>query len=362
LRISHTGRRKFIWFGRIRGRGMSVRMTLGPFPAVTLEKARELAREALHTALRGDDPRAPRRQKQEAARHTFEAVAKDFVERYVKRDRQLRTGREVERRIERHLLPGWGKRPIAEITRRDVRERLEQLVGEDDMRAGANRVFAVARKLFQWALSEDYVTVSPCVGLSAPVPERRGERVLADDEIRTVWKAADKIPNPMFGRFVRMLIATGQRRTEVGAMRWDDVDLTRREWTIGGARYKSGRAHVVPLNDAALAILRGCPRREASPWVFSTSGRAPISGFSAAKEQIDAIATDLPAWTFHDLRRSVASAMTALGIHRFDVERVLGHADRTLAAVYDRYDYLSQKREALDRWATRLRTIVKAKS
>lgn len=362
LRITATGARSFVWLGRIRGRGQGlVRVTLGPYPGTTLEKARELGREALYAALRGDDPRTPRREKQEAAKHTFEAVAQRFVADYCQREKQLRTAREVERRIEKHLTPGWAKRPIREITRRDVRERLDEIIAKHDMRAGANRVFAVARKLFAWAVANDYLAASPCLGIAAPVPERRGERVLSEDEIRAVWEAAGALDSPVFGRFVRMLLATGQRRTEVGAMRWEDVDVKARTWTMGGDRYKSGRVHLVPLNTTALAILAECPRIEGSAWVFTTYGRAPISGFSAAKAALDEALPDVSPWTFHDCRRTVASHMTALGIPRFIVERVLGHADRTLAGVYDRHDYVNEKRDALDRWGRQLRAITTRK-
>lgn len=367
LRIYETGARSFFWLGRIRGRGELVRVTLGPYPALTLKKAREDAREALHAALRGEDPREPRRRKAAGAKRTFEVVARDFIDRYVKRERELRTADEVERRIEVYLVKAWRRRPIAEITRGDVIQLLDDLV-EDGMRVGANRIFATARKLFNWALTKELISASPCTGISAPVPERPRDRVLSDAEIRTVWLAASEAGTPAFGRFTWMLFATAQRRSEVAMMKRDEVDLERREWTIRAEKYKSERVHVVPLSGLAVEILTACEQIDDCPFFFSTNNRTPISGFNTAKEQIDekviALAertqvTAVEGWTFHDARRTAASKMTELGIPRFIVERVLGHADRSLASVYDRYSYGAEKRDALERWSARLREIVK---
>lgn len=369
LRITENGARSFFWLGRIRGRGQLVRVTLGPYPAVTLAKARVEAREALHMAMRGEDPREPRRKRAKEALQTFESVAKSYVDRYVRRDQKLRTADELEARINRHLVKTWGKRPIGEITRSDVRDLLNELV-DDGMGVGANRVFAAARGLFNWALGEDLIAASPCIGVAAPKPENRRERVLAEAEIRAIWQAAGEIPSEIFGRFARMLFATAQRRSEVAGMRWDSIDRERNEWTIASEGYKSKRVHVVPLTPLALEILDDCKPIEDCPYVFSSNGKTPISGFNSAKQQLDekigehtAAGDGAPVepWIFHDVRRTAASAMTGLGIPRFIVERVLGHADRTLAATYDRYDYLAEKRDALERWGKKLREIVGAK-
>jgi integrase len=335
-------------------------MTLGPYPATTLEQARELAREALHAALRGDDPRDSRRQKKEAARHTFKAVMAEYIERRVRREQQLRTADEIEARIKNHVLKAWGKRPIAEITRRDVRERLETLVDEG-MGAGANRVLSHLSALFKWAAERDYIIVPPTFGVRAPIPEKRRDRVLSDDEIRALWTAADTLGT--YGRLVQLLLATAQRRTVTAAMRWDQLDLKAATWTVPGEPgSKSDHAWIVPLNATALAILKRCRVVDGSPYVLASRvKRTYFTGFTSGQKKLDALLKDVPHWTRHDLRRTAASNMTAAGVPRLIVERVLDHADNSLAGTYDRHDYLAEKRDALARWSDRLQTIVRRK-
>ena len=145
----------------------------------------------------------------------------------------------------------------------------------------------------------------------------------------------------------------------------------RKTWTIAKERSKNGVAHEIPLSDKAVEILRGLPRigDKKDGFIFTTNGRTPVSGFSRAKESIDKAmlaamreadeGAEAPAgWVFHDLRRTAASGMAGLGIAPHVVEAVLGHRSGTIrgvAAVYNRYTYAAEKRQALDAWARRSR-------
>jgi integrase len=359
LRVTPTGKRTWAVWTRLRGKPLLY--TIGRLEAFPLAKARETARGVLRDVADGIDPREKRRATEAKGDLLFERVAADFVERYIKGEKKLRTASERERMVNHYLVERWKGRLVTEITKRDVIELLDELM-DQGFGAGANRVFAAARKLFNWSLARDLIPASPCAGLAPPAPETTRERVLSDDEIAVVWSATrSSSVSVAFGCFVRMLFATGQRRGEVSRMRWEDLDMKRRLWTLPSEFYKTDRVHVVPLSSLAVEILEETPRHDKCAWVFSTDGSAPLSGFSKFKAKLDEETKGVGGWRFHDARRTVATRMTELGVPRFIVERVLGHADRTVTGIYDRNTYLPEKTDALRRWSTRLRAITKAK-
>ena len=228
----------------------------------------------------------------------------------------------------------------------------------------ANRVLAVTRRLFNWAVEEEIIAASPLGKLKA-TKEASRDRVLADSEIKLAWQAFDSVGWP-FGHIGKLLLLTGARRTEVSEMRWAEIDMAAGTWTIGAERSKNGTAHTIPLSGTALDILAELPRvANKDDFVFSF-GRVAVSGFARKKLEIDAIiaATNgapLPNWVFHDLRRTTASGMAGLGIAPHVVEAVLNHRNGTIkgvAAVYNRYTYADEKRAALAAWSDRLAQIV----
>jgi integrase len=200
--------------------------------------------------------------------------------------------------------------------------------------------------------------------------------------MQEAWAAFDKVGWP-FGPFAKLLLLTAARRDEVASARWSEFDLAAKTWTIPKERTKSGQAHEVPLSESALRVLEGLPRIEArhrsTGFVFSTTGKTAVSGFSRAKSIIDAAilamkresaahrgydqaAVQAPeAWTFHDLRRSAASGLAGLGIAPHVIEAVLGHrsgAIKGVAAVYNRYNYSMEKRAALQAWGRHIDALV----
>jgi integrase len=197
-----------------------------------------------------------------------------------------------------------------------------------------------------------------------PGEETQRERTLTADEIAAVWSGADTLGYP-FGPYFQLALLTGQRRDEVARMRWSDLDLEAKTWTLAADATKAGRSHVVPLAPIAVEILASLPRKtvnaggviKPSPHVFTTSGDVPVSGFSKSKPRLDqVIAKDregiaLAPWTIHDLRRTAATEMGRLGVSRFIIGKVLNHADRSVTGIYDRHAYLQEKRKALEAWA-----------
>jgi integrase len=176
--------------------------------------------------------------------------------------------------------------------------------------------------------------------------------VLSIDELRQVWKVAGEMKYP-FGPMFRLLILTGQRRGEVAAMKWTELDLDRGLWTIPGSRTKNERGHVVHLHHHAIRELSAIPRRGVSNLVFTTNGKTAVSGFSKGKKRLDKL-SGIEGWTIHDLRRSLATHATeSLEINNAVVDKILNHvsgAVKGIAAVYQRGEYLGQRQAAMKAW------------
>lgn len=336
------------WAVRYRHHGATRKHTLGPYPAIDLKTARDLAAKALRTVAEGRDPGVEKRVQN---LDTVEAVARQFIEQ-CKRVNRPDVARGTQRLLELHVLPRWRGRLARDITRRDVLGVLDRVV-DGDKPIAANRTLSAVRKMFNWAVSRDILAASPCIGVKPPSAERSRERTLSDVELRNVWLAADAVGGP-FGAMVKLLILSGQRRTEVAKMQWPEIDLRERLWALPAARTKNNRAHEVPLNDAAVAILTALPRI-GDRFVLTTTGRTAATGYSVHKRKLDTLLPpDMPEWRLHDLRRTAASGMARLGINLPVIEKVINHASGSFAGivgVYQRHSFADEKRRALDTWA-----------
>lgn len=332
------------WIVAYCARGRVRRVTLGSAFSVSASRARTLASEALAEAVLGSVRTA-----------TFERIAREYLEQWARR--RKRTWREDERILESYVLPRWGARPASGVTARDVRELLDEIVARGAS-IQANRTFALVRRVFNWASAPDRALVpqgyNPCRGLERPAAERQRERVLDLTEIRALWNALDGRAD---AALIRLHLLTAQRDGELRAMAWRDVDLDGGWWTIPASRAKNGRSHRVPLSAMAVSVLRELPRLEA--WVFPSRRGSGHRGrpykLLARLRRASGVADLRP----HDLRRTVASHMTSMGIPRTTVAKLLNHADRGVTAVYDRYGYDREKREAVEAWARRLGEIVR---
>ena len=363
------------WALRYRAAGKPAKLTLGPYPAIDLATARRRAQEAIGDIASGKNPAADKkaaREAQKAANSTadrVEAVANSFLERYVRRNVGASWARETERLLRVEVIPKIGSKRVGEVTRADIHRLLDEMVDRGSP-INANRLLAVLRRMFNWFIERGLIERSPCEKLKAPATETARDRILSDDEIRAAWRAFESIGWP-FGRIAQLLLLTGARRDEIAAARWGEIDLDAKTWTVAKERSKNGIAHEIPLSDAAIRIVKELPRigGKGDGFVFTTTGRAPVSGWSRAKAQIDKAILDMsleevgaPAhWTFHDLRRTAASGMAGIGIAPHVVEAVLNHRSGTIkgvAAVYNRYTYATEKRAALDAWARRLDAVV----
>jgi integrase len=381
LRVSHTGRKT--WMTMYRVGGKQVRETIGTLATIpNVGVARAKARASMEKAAAGLNPVTERReiaakelrQAEEAAatsaanqRDAFENVVDEFMDRFMRHGKRPHSPRyitEVRRNFDRHVLPRWRGRNIRSITRRDINDLLDAIVDEG-WPIAANRTLASIRKLFNWSIGRGILETSPVAMIQQPSAEAPRDRALNPEEIRTLWAATEALKYP-FGPFFRLLLATGQRRSEVATMRWADLDRKgEKTWTIPAEMTKAKRTHVVPLSPLALNIIEECDREQqlASPYVFSSRAKRPIAGYSKAKQELDEVLAacgDIPPWRIHDLRRSAATRMAEkMKVTRFVIARVLNHADSGVTAGYDQHDYLPEKRDALDKWGSYLDNLIR---
>jgi integrase len=353
VRVTDRGVISFFVMRRMPGKPQPVRISLGRYPDIGLAKARSLAIAAIGDLVSGIHPKA--REQQHAT--TFAALAEAFLSRPVAA--KQRTADAIRKTIGRCLLPRWGNCDASRITRVDVITMLEEL----DRTSGpytAAKALALASSIFRHAMMREQVTSNPCTLIkvadfvSDMAPR---QRVLSDAEIKLLWRATEGIYPA--GAFARLLLLTAVRRGEAAHMTWGEVNLEDALWVVPASRTKAGTPHEVPLSSMTLALLRSLPRFTGGDFVFSTTGgRSSVHGFSRFKAVIDARATGLADWRFHDLRRTARTNLSSLGISPFIAELILSHAQKGVHAIYDTYRYRGEKREALERWANRLRDIV----
>jgi integrase len=239
----------------------------------------------------------------------------------------------------------------------------------------ADRVLAILRAIMNWYATKDEDYVSPIVrGMARSKPKQRArKRTLTEDEIRDVWTALDKADVPeCYPRFVRSLLLCATRRNESANMTADEIDGDL--WTIPASRYKTKLDHVVPLTEQAKVLIGGKPDGfEGASWfVFSTTGgKKGFSGFSKAKKELDAEIAKIrkregrppmPRWTLHDLRRTARSLMSSTKVRSDHAERVLGHTIPGVAGIYDRYEYVDEKRDALMKLAAKIDLIIEPRA
>ena len=347
LRVSETGAKTWVLMYRI-GRRQR-RLTLGKYPALGLAKAREKAREALDQLDHGTDPAAHRRGLQGGSTDTFEGVAGLFLDRYARQHQ--RNPERTEYLFGKYVTPEWKGRKLESIGRGDV-ALLVDGIAEGGAPIMANRVLTIIKKLFGWTVARGLLEANPAGGVQAPGKETVRDRVLADAELKAVWKACEGLGYP-FGPLFRLLILTGQRRGEVAHMAWPDIEDG--TWTLPREITKSDRLHAVPLSSLAVETIEAVPQIEGCHLLFpSRSGTdRPVNGFGRAKRQIDTL-SGVGDWRLHDLRRTVASGLARFQTPPHVIEAVLNHRSGTIsgvAAVYNRYSYLDEKRQALEAWA-----------
>ena len=387
LKVTPAGGKIYVFQYRIARKGEAVRTapkryTIGKHGALTPDQARKRARELASTVANGIDPKeldAERQAKkdriqleaEEAERLdqelSFSAYADRWLDHYENaKQRRPASVKAARFAVEQHLKPELASKPMPHIGRTELQKVLDKVPSHQ--KATRRSVFAYASVLFGWAAKRGDITENPLSNMAKPDAPAARDRVLTDGELSKVWKATAGISSP-FAAMFRLLILTGQRRSEVAGMLWQELDRKSTIWTIAADRAKNGAAHIVPLAPAAIAeldALAGGKEWPARGPVLTTTGKTPVSGITKAKKALDAAiarANDgapLYAWRIHDLRRTFATGLQRLGI-RFEVtEAVLNHISGSkggVAGIYQRHDWKDEKTAALIAWAEHIAAL-----
>jgi integrase len=360
VRVTPTGGKSYILQYRMGGRETtSRRFTIGRHGSPwTPQTARKEAERLAILIRQGVDPvQADHERRRQAIDLAFDSYVESFVDLYLKkRWKQWPLGAGV---LRREAVPILRRKPLPQIRRADLSAIADRL---HDRPAIARLTHATLRKLFRWAVSRGDLDRSPLEGVEPPPPVPARDRVLSDEEVALVWRGSEELGWPFAGLF-RLLLLTGQRRDEVASLSWGELDRGQALWTLPANRSKNRKPHLVPLGVQAIGVLDDLAGGNDWPrqgFVFSTTGKTPVSGFSKAKKRLDEHMAHvleprtLEPWRTHDLRRTVATGLQRLGV-RFEVtEAVLNHlsgARSGIAGVYQRHDWAVEKRHALTKWA-----------
>lgn len=404
LKVTPAGSKIYVYQYRIARPGQAERTpakryTIGKHGNLTPDEARKRAKELAALVEKGIDPRqleldavtakdeAERLAKEKArieGELAFKNVAALWLDHYEnEKSRRPASVSLAKLVVNRYLKPALDEKPVPHISRTDIQPILDAIpVRRKGMRRA---VFAYASVLFGWVAKRGDIASNPLTEMVKPEAPKSRDRVLTDTELAEVWASSKKIGAP-FGPFFRLLMLTGQRRSEVAGMSWAELDRASLTWIIPADRAKNGAAHILPLSPMAaeeldkLAISAQADKETASEtdwpkagFVLTTTGKTPISGITKAKTALDTIIAKsrhdderevakepMSAWRLHDLRRTLATGLQRLGI-RFEVtEAVLNHlsgAKGGIAGIYQRHDWKDEKRSALDAWARHIMSI-----
>jgi integrase len=323
------------------------RLTIGSFPGLTAEKARSVAQDLSAKVRLGGDPALDKQTRRAEARNTFGAIVDKFLEMR-KATHRPSTHCEATRYLGDFAKPLYNL-PVKSIARHNIAELLDSVSARGTVTT--NRMRSTLSACFSWAITRGLADINPVIG-TEKLAEKPRDRVLSDSEIRVIWNA---LPNDDFGAIVKLLILSGQRRDEISALCWDEIDLDNGLILLPAERTKNKKPHEVPLSAPMKAILSSRKRIEGRDLVFGKRVEA-IAGWGWRKAKLDAVIGGKikTPWTFHDIRRSCASRMADIGILPHVIEAALNHQSGTkrgVAGVYNRSTYASEKVTALRKWA-----------
>jgi integrase len=351
--------------------GLHYRMTLGNANSLPFSGAKAAYEAHLGDKAKGNNPAQGIREKQEKIRQaavaakaakaakTLSGHVTDYLD-WKEGHAKPRSLEETKRLLTKDYWQPLHDLPLKEIDRGMVAARLREIIKLKGAVPASHARIALSH-FFKWAIGDGLCDANPVIGTNRPKTPRARDRVLTDAELAAIWNSA---PASDYGNIVKLLMLTGQRRDEIGGLRWSEVDLDARVITLPPERLKNGnradaKPHTVPLSADSLAVLRAIPRRAKRDLVFG-SGEAGFSGWSAAKRAIDA-ASGVKDWRLHDLRRTASTRLNESGIAPHIVEVVLNHISGFrggVAGVYNRAEYLPEKRAALNTLASYIKTAL----
>lgn len=336
-------------------RGPKRKHSLGTWPVVSLADARSMSLEIQAEAELGVDrvANAASAQREAERKSATEKSVDDVLAKYEQlKLSNLRTGQERAREL-RKALHITLSRPIADLSRATLQDAIDAKI-EAGRLVYANRIRAYLRAFTKWAYGREYLAEDVGQRIDAASTEAPRDRVLSLGEVRAVYQATFEL-GPIWGPIIRLLILTGQRRSEIAKLKWSAVNLSETRLVIAGSETKNGKPHITHLAPAALAEISA--RQREGEFVFSTTGITPVSGLSKAKRRLDAIlGNEVCNWRLHDLRRAMATYLASANVAEGVVDRIQNHsasgsAPSAVARVYQQSDLLPQREIALTKWA-----------
>jgi integrase len=347
------------WVVQYRHAGQTRRMTLKSI--LSAAEARDAAEKILARVALGEDPATEKKQRASADRFTFAALAEQYLaakQSVVRR----RTFTEAKRYLQGSYFKSLHNIPVDAITRRDVAARVLAISREHGAVAAARARTALSA-MATWALESGLAEANPVIGTPQLKEPPSRDRVLSDQELAAVWGATSEPTD--FNRIVRLLIATGQRRSEVGGMAWTELDFERSTWTIPAARTKNGREHQLPLTSLALDVIRAVPQGVGRDLLFGARADRGFTGWTDDKRALDArLGEQARPWVLHDLRRTCATRMCDINIEPYVVEQILNHQSGHrggIVSVYNKSKYQVAVQKAVATWDRHLRALIEAR-
>jgi integrase len=330
--------------------GTRSRLTLGRYPSISLANARALAIEAKAAVAAGRDPRSA------TNAMTVNDLAASYLEKHVS---TLRSGNQIKRRFERDIIPVIGNVPLAQFHRRDATRMLDAITRRGAP-VEAMRSFEDLRAMLRWGVARGDLDHNPIDGMRKPQGSKPRERVLSDDEIRTLWNNLPQALSPVCQRILKLCLVTAQRVGEVSGMTRKELDLKHKLWRLPGERTKNAQPHTVPLSPLAIELIG----KGDDEWIFpNPEGAGAFPALVVAQTIYRAQeGFGIAHWTAHDLRRTALTGMAQLGVAPIVLGHIANHRTTTKAgmtlSVYVHHAYEKEKREALELWADRLQGII----
>jgi len=349
LRHSPTGLKRFS--AAIRKGGALKRYDLGPAQPELLDEARrrvealkQAAEERLPAAFVVEQPKPPE--------ITFAEMRDEYVRWCEQRD--IRSWRPMKGDLHNPQLTQFEGRPAASITKAEIVKVLDR-IGRSKGLYSAKNVLRRLRPMFKRAVGRGEVPINPCDGIPAPAPDKERTRVLTNAEIKAIYKATFQLPDPV-GQMIRIILYTGQRLNEVRKLKRSEiVDSV---WTIPDHRSKNGRPHILPLTKEVMAELRSLPDHGPDKFAFSIRcGRTARTLGKGERRKLQKL-SGTAGWSYHDIRRTVRTKLAELGVPDEVAERVISHTPGKLMRTYNLHQYTKEKREALEKWAKHLASLV----
>lgn len=393
IRVLPSGERIWYFIYTFERRKRFMRLGEGNYPDVTLGTARDLFEDAKRKLKNGIDPLSEKEQAKDERRKapTVATLVEDYIERHAQRFK--RSWEKDQAILNRDVVPLWGKRKAADITKRDVVQLLEGIV-DRGAPAMANNCFQIIRKMFNWAVEKDVLPHTPCTGVKLPSPKLSRERTLSEAEIKAMWDNLDKCAmSDEIRRALKLILVTAQRPGEVIGMHSSEIDG--QWWTIPAERAKNGKTHRVYLTKTALDLVgplqvpdKKTGEMKAKGFIFKTPHTTKEQAM-APQALIVAVARGLafpvldekgnqlytkegkPAtenrigidhFTPHDLRRTAATFMAEMGTMDEVIDAILNHAKQGVIKVYNQYRYDKEKQAALETWERKFVAITTGKT